>query len=428
MTTTTSAQPLAWKRAGASILVAALALTGCGREETVDAAPEEAQEVAGGEASGTVTVWAMGAEGEKLGELAEGFEAENPDVEVEVTPVPWDAAHDKIATSIAAGETPDVSLVGTTWMGEFAGTGALDPTPDLIDGEVFFEGAWDTTEVDGTNYGVPWYVETRLLYYRTDLAEAAGVEPPTSWEELTEFTTGMQEAGAEYGISLMPGGTGSWQTFMPFAWQNGVELTDGEGSWTLDTPEMQEALTYYASFFDEGISPDTIEPGALEAGFIDGSIGSFISGPWHMGILAEQGGPDFEGKWDVALMPEQESGTSFVGGADLVVFEEAQNRDAAWKFVEYVTRPEVQQEFYGLVAALPSVSSAWEGGELSSDPMLAKFGEQLDDAKSPPAISTWEQVADVIDGEIEKVVLADLDPAEATAAMQAGAESIGTGN
>ena len=67
--------------------------------------------------------------------------------------MPWDAAHDKIATAIAADEVPDVSMIGTTWMGEFATTGGLDPTPpDLIDESTFFEGAWGSTEVGGTSY------------------------------------------------------------------------------------------------------------------------------------------------------------------------------------------------------------------------------------------------------------------------------------
>ena len=103
------------------------------------------------------------------------FEDANPDADVKVTAVPWEAAHDKISTAIAAGETPDVSLIGTTWMGEFAEAGGLMPTPEgLVDEADFFPGAWESTEVGGTSYGVPWYVETRVLYYRTDLAEKAG--------------------------------------------------------------------------------------------------------------------------------------------------------------------------------------------------------------------------------------------------------------
>lgn len=407
---------------------ASLTLAACGREDGDTggggAAPP-GEEIAEGPATGTITVWAMGAEGEELQALAEGFTEDNPDATIEVTAVPWDAAHDKIATSIAGGETPDITQVGSTWMGEFAGTGALDPTPELISPDDFFEGGWDTTVVDDVSYGVPWYVETRVLYYRTDLAEQAGLEAPATWDELKEFTAALQEAGTEYGISLPPGQTGAWQTFLPFAWQNGVELTDGE-SWTLDTPEMVEALEYYAGFFEEGLTPATGST-ALESDFVTDVVGSFISGPWHMSLVEDQGGPEFEGKWDVAMMPREEAGTSFVGGAAMVVFEDSENRDGAWKFIQYLTDPAVQGEFYTMVGALPSVKSAWEEGELASDPQLALFGEQLDDAKSPPSISTWEQVADVIDGQLEQVITGGKDAATAAADIQSGAESIGMG-
>jgi len=420
-------------RGAVLLLASGLVVAGCGREEngegTGGGAEAEAESVAEGEATGTVEVWAMGAEGENLDVLAEDFMAENPEAEVRVTPVPWEAAHDKIATAIAAGEVPDVSLVGTTWMGEFAATDALDPTPtDLIDEDSFFDGAWDTTVYDGTSYGVPWYVETRLVFYRSDLAEQAGVEEPTDWDSLKTLATGLQEAGARWGLNLQPGATGAWQTFMPFAWQNGAAIVDDEGNYALDSPEMVEALEYYASYFEEGLASTALaQPGELESGFAGGSIGAFVSGPWHVTLVEEQGGEGFEEQYALAHMPEQDTATSFVGGGDLVVFRDAENREAAWKFVEYVSRPEVQQKWYETVSALPSVESAWESGELADDPKLTLFGEQLQDAQSPPAVPTWEQVAAVIDAQIEAVVVGGADPAAAVAEMQAQAESIGTG-
>ncbi len=146
----------------------------------VDAAPE-----------GDISVWAMGTEGDNLGVLADAFMEEFPDISVEVTAVPWDAAHDRIVTAIAGGEVPDVSLIGTTWMGEFATLGGLDPTPESIDPAQFFEGAWNTTVVDGVSYGVPWYVETRLIYYNTELAEEGGFnQAPANWDELTTARPG----------------------------------------------------------------------------------------------------------------------------------------------------------------------------------------------------------------------------------------------
>ena len=122
------------RRTLTGLTIGAIAVTaaGCGRGSDEPGSSSAPSTLAEGKATGDLTVWAMGAEGEELQALAEGFTEDNPDATIEVTAVPWDAAHDKIATSIAGGETPDITQVGSTWMGEFAGTGALDPT--LADG------------------------------------------------------------------------------------------------------------------------------------------------------------------------------------------------------------------------------------------------------------------------------------------------------
>ena len=429
---TTTGLTTGWKSAATLAVLAAVALTGCGRDEGGAATPgAKAEKVTSGKASGDITVWALGAEGEKLGEIAADFEAENPDAKVKVTVIPFDAAHDKIATAIAGGQTPDVSLVGTTWLPEFAATGALDATPtDIIDPDRFFEGSWSTTDVDGTSFGAPWYTETRLIYYRADLAEKAGVTPAAGWsqDDLKTFAKAMQtEGGAKWGMSLQPGGQGSWQTVMPLAWQRGAELVDGD-AFTFNTPPMQEALDFYGSFFSEKISPTDLAAGALETGFINGEIGAFVSGPWHMGILADQGGAGFEEKWALAPMPTESAGTSFTGGGDLVVFKDSKNRDTAWKFVDFLTQDAQQQKLYELVGSLPAVQSTWESGELSTDPLLKAFGDQLQDAKSAPAVATWEQVAAPLDDAIEQVSLGKSDPETALAQAEEKANGIGFGN
>jgi multiple sugar transport system substrate-binding protein len=414
-------------------LVAVVALAGCGREED-DAPAAAAEEVTSGPATGTIDVWAMGTEGELLGDFVKAFEEANPDADVKVTAVPWDAAHDKIINAIAAGETPDVSLIGTTWMGEFAETGGLEPTPtDLVDQESFFPGAWESTVVDDTSYGVPWYVETRVLFYRTDFAEQAGwTEPPRTWDELHQFATDLQEqGGAEQGLYLQPGQTGSWQTFMPFAWQNGATLTNEEGTeYTLDSDAMAEALEYYKTYFTESLSQDALLiEGELEQGFVDGKFGSFISGPWHVGLVEEAGGADFADKFAVTTLPGKDDapGMSFIGGGNLGVFADSDNRDAAWKLVQWLSQPETQIDWYKTIGDLPSVRGSWNSGELADDPMLSVFGEQLDHASSPPSVPTWEQVAAVIDADIEKAVKDAVSVEDAVADMQSQASSIGTG-
>ena len=406
------------------LLVALLVLgAACGGDDDDEAGGEGTT----GEAGGTITVWAMGAEGEKLDVLAKDFMAENPGITVRVTPIAWDVAHDKLLTSVAGGETPDVSQMGTTWMGEFAATGALEEVPEAIDMDAFYEGARNTAIIDDTPLGVPWYVETRLLYYRTDIAEKAGItEPPANWDELKAMAKAMKEkGGARYGISLAPN---NWQEFLPFVWQNGGEVADGD-QWTFDTPELVEALEFYKSFFDEGLTSESVPEGFdVTQGFVAGTHPMFFSGPWHMSLIEEQGAAELEGKWAIAPMPEKETKTSFVGGSDLVVFKDSDNKDAAWKFVEYLSDPTVQQKWYETVSALPSVESAWESGELSTDEQLALFGEQLRDAKSPPPLAKWEQVAvEAVNAEVEKATTGGSTPEQAAQAMQQKAESIGTG-
>jgi multiple sugar transport system substrate-binding protein len=416
----------------AAVAATAMLVSGCGRDTAGGpTAPETGEEVAEGPATGTITVWAMGAEGEKLPALAEDFEAENPDATVEVTAIPWDSAHDKFTTAITAGETPDAAMVGTTWMGEFAGLGALDPTPSSIDSGAFFEGAWSTTEVDGTSYGVPWYVETRLIYYRTDLAEQAGwSEPPTDWEGLKQMAADMQsKAGAEWGIGLQAGGVGSWQSVLPFAWSNGAELTTDDGSaYNFDDPKMLEAVEYYQSYFTDGIAnPTAATTPTTEPDFVSGKVPMFISGPWMMSGVEAVGGEGFADKYSVMKMPEQETSSSFVGGSNLAVFKDSENRDSAWKFVQWLSEPEVQAKWYGMSTDLPAVTTAWEDPALTEDEKLATFGEQLETAKAPPSFPTWEQVVTSFDSQMEQVTKTGADPAEALKTVQSQADSIGTG-
>jgi multiple sugar transport system substrate-binding protein len=409
---------------------AVIALSGCGRD--ADSGPSTASEaISDGKATGSIEVWAMGTEGEELGPFIKDFQAANPDADVKVTAVPWDAAHDKISTAIASGDTPDVTLVGTTWMGEFAKADGLDPTPpDLVDESSFYPGAWDSTVVDGTSYGVPWYVETRVLYYRTDLAAQAGWDKaPTSWDELSQFASDLKsKAGVDMPLYVQPGQTGSWQTALPFAWSAGAKMTDDNGNYTLDSDGMKAGLEYYKSLFDDGYSStSTLDPGELESGFAKGDIGSFISGPWEIGLVKDAGlSTD---KFTVAPLPGQDSGmgTSFIGGGDLAVFKDSDNRDGAWKLIEWLSQADVQSKWYETMSDLPAVKASWDTGELADDPLLSVFGTQLDDGQAPPTTPTWEQVAAAIDRDIEQVVKGKLSVDDAVKDMQSEADSIGTG-
>ena len=104
-----------------------------------------------------------------------------------VQQVPWSAAHEKLLTAYVGGAMPDALQLGNTWIPEFVALGALEPLGARIEAskiprEDFFAGRAGRGVVDGETWALPWYADTRLLFYRADLLAEAGVaEPPRTW-------------------------------------------------------------------------------------------------------------------------------------------------------------------------------------------------------------------------------------------------------
>jgi len=415
----------------AAVLVAtALVLTGCGRSDPGGGSSAAPSTIKSGPATGTINVWAQAGEGEALPAFAKEFEAANPDVKINVTALPWDAAHNKYQTAIAGGTTPDIAQMGTTWMGDFAD--AFVPTPTSIDTSVFFPGSVKSTVVGGTAYGVPWSGDTRVIYYRKDLLAKAGYSTfPTTWVDFKALAKALQtKAGAKWGVALPVGGADAFQSMLFVPWSAGAELTNQDQTkWTLDTPAWVDAMKYYQSFFTEGIAnpnPNT-GAGAQEAAFVDGSIPMFVAGPSGIGSISKAGGAGYEDKFGVAMVPKDKSATSFVGGSNLVVFKDSKNQDAAWKFIQWLSQPEIQIKWMKAATDLPAVASAWQDPALAGDPKLTVFGDQLKTSNSPPQVSTWTQVSSAADTVLEQIVKAGADPAKAMKGLQGTAESLGTG-
>ncbi|MGH8262632.1 MAG: extracellular solute-binding protein, partial [Steroidobacteraceae bacterium] len=137
-----------------------------------------------------VKFWAMGREAEVVTDLVPEFERTHPGVRIEVQQLAWTAAHEKLLTAFAGNATPDLCQLGNTWIPEFSTLDALEPLDEriaaskAIDRSDYFEGIWATNVIDGKTYGVPWYVDTRLLFYRKDLLKQAGYDaPPKTWPE-----------------------------------------------------------------------------------------------------------------------------------------------------------------------------------------------------------------------------------------------------
>jgi multiple sugar transport system substrate-binding protein len=138
----------------------------------------------------TLRFWGFGREGEVIQELIPEFERRNPGIRVQVQQIPWTAAHEKLLTAFVGEATPDLAQLGNTWVPEFAALGALEPLTDweerssIIDSSHYFSGIWDTNLIRDTLFGIPWYVDTRVLFYRKDLLARAGYrEIPDTWDQ-----------------------------------------------------------------------------------------------------------------------------------------------------------------------------------------------------------------------------------------------------
>jgi len=392
-----------------TVLIMSMFLAACGTSENTD-------DAGGGEGAGdkqkTISVWAMGEEGKKLSELSAKFEEENPNIKVNVQAIPWDTAHDKLLTAVASGKGPDVLQLGSTWVPEFADAGALlDLTPHLekypeFAPENYFEGARQSMKFEDQLIGVPWYVETRVLYYRTDLLEEVGYsEAPKTWDELKDAAQKLAARGeGQFGLDI---DMNDQITPFIFAWQNGFDADIEDPRLNLDSPEFTEAIEYYTSFFKEGYSSTAKGMDIVQA-FKDGVKPMFISGPWMINIVKDQA-PDLDGKWSVAVLPAKETNTSAIGGANFSVFHTSKNVDEALKYISYVTDVETQLNWLDISNTLPSRLEAWEDSKLADNEMLATFGEQLKSTKGSPQITQWEKVAQELIASLERIIVGGAD-------------------
>jgi multiple sugar transport system substrate-binding protein len=359
----------------------------------------------GGAEDGRVTLrfWAMGREGEVVRQLLDGFEREHPNIRVEVQQMPWTSAQEKLLTAFAGDVTPDLCQLGNTWIAQFATLGALAPLDAYVArprGDVtasdYFPGIWDSNRVGDALYGVPWYVETRALFYRKDLLAQAGfAKPPTDWQEWTRMMAAIKRRSpSDYGV-LLP--LNEFEGLLVLALQQDTPLLrDGDRYGNFRSADFKRTLQFYVGLFHDGLAPvasNTTISNVWDE-FNNGLYAFYVSGPWQIGNFKLRLPTDRQGIWMTAPMPGPHGpGASNAGGSSLVVFQRSRHKEEAWQVVEYLSRLEVQQRFYQMTGNLPPRRSAWSDPQLAHDRYAAAFLDQLERAKSPPKVPEWERIA-----------------------------------
>jgi multiple sugar transport system substrate-binding protein len=354
----------------------------------------------------TLRIWAMGREGEVLSQLIPGFEKEHPDIHVEVQQIPWTAAHEKLLTAYVGEATPDIAMLGNTWVPEFVALNSLAPLDSFamrskeVRRDDFFPGIWKTNVVNGKTYGIPWYVDTRLIFYRTDLLAKAGYKTfPTTWADWFAAMKKMKSQMTDRQFPLlMP--TNEWPQPVGFALETGSPiLRDGGRYGAFEQPAFRKAFDFYLSFYRLGLaSPvSSSQVSNLFQEFERGNIAMYISGPWYIGEFKNRLDSTVQNKWSTAPMPGINGpGVSMAGGSSLSLFSGSQHKPEAWLLMEYLSRPPVELEFYKLTGDLPPRKSAWQDSALANNKYARAFRDQLERVVPLPQVPEWEEIATTI--------------------------------
>jgi multiple sugar transport system substrate-binding protein len=418
----------------AGLSIATLAgLSACGRkaDSSSEANSNAVTTLDDKPAKGDLNIWAIGNEGEKLPKFVDAFNKENPDAHIKVTSIPWSSAHDKFQTAIAAGNEPDMAQMANTWMADFSQ--AFAQTPKNLSTKGFPKDMLSEVQLNDKTLGLPWYADTRVLYYRTDLAKKAGWDhAPKTWDELKQMASDLKKAGVDNPLRQLPKGTDAFMGASPFYFSSNGDYTDGS-KWTLDSEGMKKGMKFSASFFKEGLSSPNVDanPGSDTNEFVSGKTAMLFGGPTSVGQINEAGGEGMGEKFATAPIPKMDEksdhSTSYLGGCDWVVFKDSKKQETAWKFIRWASQPKNQVLWYKLSTDLPTQTEAWNDPELKNDDKLAAFGEQLKHAKPAPSINTWQQVSSVADGVVEKIYRGTVSVDDGMKDLQSQADSIGLG-
>jgi multiple sugar transport system substrate-binding protein len=352
--------------------------------------------------------WALGSEGEFVQNLIPEFERQNPGIHVVIQQIPWSAAHEKLLTAFVGEATPDLAQMGNTWLPEFSAIHALDDLgPFVASSKVvprsdYFPGIWSTNVIDGTLCGIPWYVDTRVLFFRSDILAAVGFpRGPRTWAEWREAMLRIKQQGRSRWAMLLP--TNEWDpiTNLGLSAHSTILTPDGTRG-AFSQPQFADAFNFYIDIFREGFAPrvSNSQIANLYQQFAQGDFAMYLSGPWNVGEFRRRLPPEMQGKWATAPLPAHDAseptGISMAGGGSFVIFRASQHKAAARKLIEFLSQPKQQVRFFELTGDLPARRSAWLSPILANDTHFPAFRVQLERVEPLPKVPEWEQIATAI--------------------------------
>ncbi|WP_296105213.1 sugar ABC transporter substrate-binding protein [uncultured Agrobacterium sp.] len=299
-----------------------------------------------------------------MAELVKKFEAANPGITIQAENVPWNSYYDNLYTSLVGGNAPDAAMVKLFAQPRLVEMGALEPIGDKIDA---WKGKADLLDnvlelnkgPDGTQYYLPIQYVVLYLYYRSDLFQAAGLQPPKTCEDFRNAAIKLTKAPDTYGFGLR-GGKGGWDQWGAFVFSQGAELKPGG----MIKPEAIAANQWVIDLFQKD---KVIPPSAPNDGFQE-IIAAFKSGKTAMTIHHIGSSKDLVAALGdkVSAVPVPKCGngqwTSY-GDESLAIFSSSSVKDAAWKWISFLAEGENNVAFNsatGQMTVTKSGSANWK--------------------------------------------------------------------
>jgi len=385
----------------------------------------------------TIRVLAMEQAGptvDEMNAIVAEFNKANPEIKVEIEYVAYDALHDKITTAMASNPPAyDVFLVDDIWYAEFAKAGYVMDATDRITKEMkdkIFPAAWDITTVDGKTYGMPWLLDQKYFYYNEEILKQAGFDaPPKTWDEMMEQAKVIKDKGlAEFPVVWSWGqyeaAICDWVTLL---YGNGGSLADANGKAAFNNEIGVKTLDWMVKSIDDGItnpaSVSYVEEDVRNV-FSQGKA-AFATNWLYMYDLVNFNTEQSQvtGKIKMSLMPafagSGVDSATINGSMGFSVAATSPNKDAAWKYVEFLTSEDVQNRYSAHL--LPIWQTSYEGENLTklqgytpaNATTVPMFSEQFPYAHVRPKVAFYPEASKALQLALQEALTKQKTPQQA---------------
>jgi ABC-type glycerol-3-phosphate transport system substrate-binding protein len=356
-------------------------------------------------------------------QLLPRFQAAHPGVKVNTQYISWTHLDEKLTISFAGGVAPDVFQVGAEYVGGLAYRGMAHPLDDYLAKwgaqDDYFPASWSTCVYQGRVYGLPYLSAPRVLLYRKDLLEAAGLDrPPDTWEEVARAAQRMTVRDGPItrlaGMNLPV----SWQIFVEFLWENGGQILSDDGRRSLlNSPEAVEALQFYVDLYHKyRVCPTSGMPQ------IGGSIPVFASQKAAMEIMNQFGlynvqkyAPELLPKVGVAPTPKRKQRVISVYTDWLAMSPQSRHQDLAWELMVFLMEPKNLAAYNATLFFIPPRRSAVQAADfMRGNQQLAEFVHLMERyGRSLPAIPEWFEIRTGLQSAVSAAIYQTKTPEQA---------------